>query len=339
MNNPKVTFGFVNCNRLYYLRSCIESLLLSTEDFESKELIIIDNASVEEGTEDYLASLENRGFTVVRREARDPANEFAQGLNTICELARGEFVVPLQGDMQFVLTHGWLHEYVKYAEEHADLVGCITLDAQRAVTNSSHKFAMDTSYESNYQFVVNFDRDPIAGAADVFYPKAVLDVIFPWHVQNEKHEGGNDSETAMLQKVRELIKTGELQWHSIMPIIPPAIAINTDPRGTNARVRGNCRYGQYWPPKEDNYRYYEFVDFDHATETVAGRQFPVSIEEIVEPVGFHKFVDEHGHWLKNPIRPEEAHPGEYEELSSALRTLSPEIVISEDTELVEWLNS
>jgi len=339
VSNPKVTFGFVNCNRLHYLKSCIESLLLSTADFESKELIIVDNASVEPGTEEYLSSLEDRGFIVVRRESRDPANEFAQGLNTVCEMAQGEFVVPLQGDMQFVLSSQWLHEYVRYAEAHPELVGCITLDAQRTVTNSSHKYAMDESYDADYQFVVDLDRDPVAGAADVFYPRAVLDAVYPWRVQNEKHEGGNDSETAMLQKVRELLKSGELQWRSIMPIVPPAIAINTDPRGTNARIRGNRRYGQYWPPKEDNYRYYEVIDFEYAVKTVEGRQHPVGIEEIVEPVGFPKFVDENGHWLKNPIRPDAALPGEYEELEPTLLSPLPEIVIAEGAELDEWLNS
>lgn len=332
----KVTFGFVNCNRLYYLRSCIESLLISTVDFSDKEIIVIDNASVEEGTEEYLASLEERGFTVIRREERDPANEFAKGLNTICELAKGDFVVPLQGDMQFVLTGGWLQEYVQYAEAHPEMVGCITLDAQRTVTNGGHQFAMDEEYESDYQFVVDLSRDPVAGAADVFYPKAVLDAIYPWHIRNLKHEGGDDSETAMLKKVKGLIEKRNLPWRCISPVIPVAVAIYTDSRGTNARVRNNRRYGDYWAPKEDLYRYYEMIDFQHAITQCVDRKFPVGIEEMVSPVGFPKPVDEKGHWLKNPIRPETAQSSDYVDLIPDETALAS---AEEDEKLLEWLNS
>ncbi len=338
MSSPKVTFGFVNCNRLFYLRSCIESLLISTEDFPDKELIVIDNASVEEGTEDYLATLESRGFTVIRRPARDPSNEFAMGLNTICELAKGDFVVPLQGDMQFVLKTGWLAEYVKYAEAHENLVGCILLDAQRTVTNSGNQFAMNEEYETDYQFVVDVSRDPVAGAADVFYPRAVIDAIYPWHIKNLSHEGGDDSETAMLKKVQALAKSGELPWRCVTPIIPPAIAIYTDARGTNARVRQNRRYGDYWAPKEDDYRYYEMIEFSHATQQCAGRKYPVGIEEMVQPVGFPKYIDDNGHWLKNPIRPETAQASDYVTLGKTLSPI-PDIKIPDDPELLEWMNS
>ena len=82
MTDPKVTFGFINCNRLFYLKACIESLLLCTQDYKNKELIIIDNASIEAGTEQYLDDLSARGFTVIRNKVRDPNNEFARGLSS-----------------------------------------------------------------------------------------------------------------------------------------------------------------------------------------------------------------------------------------------------------------
>ena len=85
MSEPKVTFGFVNCNRLHYLRSCVESLLICTEDYSNKEIIIVDNASKEEGTEEYLNDLRDRGFKVFVQEERDPSNEYAKALNIIAE--------------------------------------------------------------------------------------------------------------------------------------------------------------------------------------------------------------------------------------------------------------
>ena len=34
---PKVSFGLVNCNRLFYLKSCLESLIYCTEDYANKD--------------------------------------------------------------------------------------------------------------------------------------------------------------------------------------------------------------------------------------------------------------------------------------------------------------
>ena len=87
MEQPLVTFGFVNCNRLHYLRSCVESLLICTESYKNKELIIVDNASIEAGTDVYLAELKERGYHVEKTETRDPENEFAKALNYINENA------------------------------------------------------------------------------------------------------------------------------------------------------------------------------------------------------------------------------------------------------------
>ena len=54
---PKVSFGLVNCNRLFYLRSCLESLIHCTQDYPNKEIIVVDNASVESGTDEYLKQI------------------------------------------------------------------------------------------------------------------------------------------------------------------------------------------------------------------------------------------------------------------------------------------
>ena len=58
-NYPKVTFGMVNCNRLFYLKSCLQSLIECTQDYPNKEIIVIDNASQESGTKEYLNSIES----------------------------------------------------------------------------------------------------------------------------------------------------------------------------------------------------------------------------------------------------------------------------------------
>lgn len=315
MSNPLVTFGIINCNRLFYLKSCFQSILDTTQEYPEKEIIVIDNASTEPGTSEFLDQIEKSGVTVIRQEIRDPANEFAKGLNTVCSLAKGEYIVPLQGDMQFVLD-GWLTEFVNFYQQSLPNVGCITLDAQRRVTHNSHFASLSQPVgNGKIKFCADLERPPFSGAGDCMYSRRVIEAFYPWSENNKNHEGTLDSETDMLQKVSR-IRGGPFsvfnELYCIVPLIPASIAIYTDSRGTNARVRGNKRYGDYWPAKNDRSRYYEIMSIETALNKFD--KFPVSIEDISIPIGWNSPVDENGNWKKNPIRPESANPSDFEEI-------------------------
>jgi hypothetical protein len=333
-NTPLVTFGIVNCNRLFYLKSCFETLYEATNDYPNREFIVVDNASVEEGTEEYLNSLESRGVNVIRQPERDPSNEFAKGVNLICRLAKGKYICPLQGDMQFTANHQWLQAYVDFYEENYDNVGCIIFDAQRSITNFSHKEAFSTQLgTSDFKFVFNSARSPISGAGDVMYSRKVIELIYPWNESNLSHEGGQDSETAMLQKVQSIMT--QLNWRPISaaPMIPVSAAIYTDARGTNARIRGNRRYGDYWAPKDGIHYYLPFE-----TEVLLNKlpcaafSFPHGIEAIAHPNGWEAPIDDRGSWLKNPIRPETALKSDYVDLIETTEVLS-----EEENYISDWL--
>lgn len=312
MNNtlPKVTFGFVNSNRLHYLKSCVESAVLCTSDYPNREFIIIDNASVEEGTKEYLDEKENQHFKVIRQLKRDPSNEFAKGLNLICQSSSGEFVVPLQGDMQFILKGGWLKEYVGFYKQNMNNIGCITLDAQRRVTIASHTYSKPIG--DNFRFFLDQNRNPIAGAGDVMYSREIVELICPWSEQNEKHEGGGDSETKMLQYVDSIMEEMNLNLFCAVPMMPVSCAIYNE-QGTNARVRGNRRYGSYSAPTE-GFRYYEIMDISDAKNKFAHMSRPYGIEDIAQPIGWNKPLDFLGNWNKSPINPDTATEKDYVEL-------------------------
>lgn len=301
--HPLVTVGFVNCNRLHYLQSCLESLVHCTADYPEKELIVVDNASVEPGTTEYLDHLTGRGVRVFRTQSRDPNNEFAKGLNTIVRESRGEYVMLLQSDMQFVVRGKWMERYINFLSRYVPFIGCIALDAQRKVTVESHSYAPT----SDPLFLIDRNRPSFAGAGDAVFSREILSQVGPWSEKNLEHEGTHDSETDILHRVKML----HPDLVSIVPTVPPSVMIYTDPRGTNARVRGNRRYGQYWPPKQE-WKYYGVWDFDRLAEPPPSR--PLSIEVMADPIGWRAPVDVQGNWLKNPIRPETAKPGEYVEL-------------------------
>tara|TARA_E500000305_G_scaffold81903_1_gene67757 strand:- start:1890 stop:2720 length:831 start_codon:yes stop_codon:yes gene_type:complete len=272
--------------------------------------MIIDNASVESGTEEYLLEKERQGIRVFRQKERDPANEFAIALNLICREARGDFICPIQGDKQFTLRGGWLKEYVKFYSENMQNIGCMSFDAQRTVTNERTTFS-EVYGNGDFKFTFDLRRYPISGAGDVMFSRRIINMIYPWEEKNDAFEGGPDSETKMLKKTFNLIKEGNLNVGCAMPILPVSIAIYTDPRGTNARIRGNKRYGKYWESKDD-FRYYQISDYRDMISKVEGRQAPLGIEDVVAAAGEWSLpIDEFGKWKKNPIRPETAKPGDY----------------------------
>jgi len=176
---PLVTFGFVNCNRLYYLKSCLESFLKCTQDYPNKEIIVVDNASIEKGTDEYLNDLKKRNIKVYKQENRDTRNEYAKALNIIVENSKGEFIAPLAADMQFTLSSGWLTEYVKFFNKYKEIIGCISFDAQRRIRLDGHKISSPQG--DHFKFVALADKNPIMGAANSMYSREIIEVMYPWH--------------------------------------------------------------------------------------------------------------------------------------------------------------
>ena len=336
MSLPKVTFGIVNCNRLFYLKSCVESLLYCTSDYENKEVIIVDNASVEDGTEEYLSEKEDQGLTIIRMTDRDPSNEFARGLNTILKKSTGSIIIPLQGDMQFILKGGWLNHYVSLLDRHEGSIGCILLDAQRNIRNKSATFSQLLG-DPEYPFIIDVNRFPFSGAADSAYNRKVVDFFGAWNEDNLNHEGGSDSETDMRNRVTSFMEQNkDVKLFAVQPIFSPAAAIFTDSRGTNARVRGNRLYGDYWEAKED-FKYYKIHEFDDALKMCKDKRIPIGIEDIAHPIGWDAPINELGNWKKQPIDPKRATKSDYIELKYS-NLVKDEDIVSDPTYMTDWLD-
>ena len=308
----RVTFGIVNCNRLHYLRACLESLEISTMSYSDKEIIVIDNASIEPGTDEYLKSLEKRGILVVRNKERDPSNEFAKGLNTIVKMSTGEVICPLSGDLQFAIKDGWLSEFVEVFKRRND-VGSIMLDIQRNKTNKS-QMRTDLLNTKVGFFYKNLSRPPIATSGNSLFLKTTLVTLGPWSEDNKNHEGTDDSETKMLKNVQAYCKNTGTSWYQYQPVISPAIMITNDPRGTNARIRGEKRYGKYIPGVGSPPLYYEMYSLDEINKKHNGlkRTIPIGFEDLAVGIGWSLYLDEKGDLKKNPIRVEECTDEDWE---------------------------
>jgi len=298
----KVSFGIVNCNRLHYLKSCVESLLICTDDYPNKEVIIIDNASIEPGTTEYLENLEKRGIIVHRTPKRDPTNEYARALNKIVKISTGEIICPLSGDLQFIVKEGWVQNYVDLMTLKKD-IGSIMLDSQRRQTIDS-EIRTDCTEIGVLKFWKNLSRPPIATSGNSFYRKSVLLELGPWSENNKNHEGTEDSETKMLRRVMNVVEKQTDKWCQYQPSVPMTVMIYTDPRGTNARVRGEKIYGKYHPANGNPPLYYNLKTLDNIDSefNLKNRQTPIPIEKMAVGNGWDIFLDEEGNWKKNPVR-------------------------------------
>ena len=292
----RVTFGIVNYNRLFYLKSCAETLMESVSDYEDVEFICVDDNSKESGTKEYLKTLEDRGWVVINQEDYrtkekskvDFYNDtvhmsaFSEALNIMLEVSTGEYFVPLQGDIQFVKKN-WLESFVELFEEKDD-VGCVCLDAQRKVRLQGSYFTNHIEVENNI-FAIDRSRN-IGGAGDAFYKTSIVKELGGW----TKGPAGTP-ETYFVEK---MIKKYNGAKKAYVPWNPPAALIITDV-GTNARIRGGKRYGKYWEAQSNNL-YYNWAPELELTEE---RRRPQSIEELLVTNGGWKLpLDENGNMIK-----------------------------------------
>ena len=309
----KISFGIINYNRLFYLKSCAESLMESVEDYDGElEFICIDDNSKEPGTQEYLQTLKDRGWTVINQEEHRQAekqsigevkhviDEFSAALNLFHQTATGEYIVPLQGDTQFV-RKGWLDEYVDFLSTRNDVIA-VMLDAQRKVRLEGGQYEKHTT--DNATFAIQRGKI-IPGAGDCFYNKECLDTMGGWKV------GENNNAEDIFTTMGDAYFSGRKKV--FVPWCPVSVAIFTDPRGTQGRVRGNVRYGLYWEALNNN-MYYQWVDKENLPEH---KHRPVSIEEIAVANGDWTLpIDDNGAWKKNPINwPTETENVPYELIS------------------------
>jgi len=312
-------------------------LIACTEDYLDKEIIVIDNASIEPGTDDYLEDVKKRGIKVFKTQVRDPTNEYARALNKIVELSTGDIICPLSGDLQFVIKRGWVQKYVDLMKLCPD-IGSIMLDSQRKVT-IENELRTDCIDLEELKFWKNLSRPPIATSGNSFYRKEVLLKLGQWSEDNKNHEGSDDSETKMLKRVTEVVKNQDVKWCQYQPSVPMTVMIYTDPRGTNARVRGDKIYGKYTaasgsPPLYYKIRTFEELDSEFSIKNI---QIPLEIEKIAIGNGWDIYLDDSGSWKKNPIRVDQCSEDEWSYIDPN-RESKREKNTTEKSYLDEWLN-
>ena len=309
MTPPLVTVGVVSYNRLHYLRALIASAG-ECLDYPALQWVVVDGDSVEAGLREYVESLEFVDEKVFRRCTH------AEAMNEIVERARGEFLLMLPEDVQFVRRGPWLADMVEISSRPE--VGHVQFDAQRRKTLRRHFLERplrvggrrvpglrarprQLQASSGAEFLGYGDaRDPVGAAGIVTFVRTeIRRTLGPWRtsaVHATMQDSGLGAEADMIERARR----AGLGLEAFLMRIPAAADIVTDPRGTKARIRfGNRRYGRYAPPPEPPF-YYRIWD-EAEVERFASYEPAPAFEEFVRPRGFSLPLDDAGDMLKTNV--------------------------------------
>jgi len=311
-STPLVTLGVVSYNRLHYLRALIASARECIR-YPRLEWIVVDGASVEPGLRDYLDSLDFLDRLVV-----EPCTH-AQAMNMIVELARGEFLMLVPEDIQFIARGNWLADMVEVAARPR--VGHVTFDAQRRMTirrrftdrriairrrelpfralGHGHRL-LESSSGARFLGHGHTLSGVIASGIMSFGRTEIWRTLGPWR-ENRGLETADDSSLGAESDMELRFLSSGLRLEGFMMQIPAAADVVTDPRGTKARIRkGNRRYGRYAPPPEPPL-YYEVSDLDELRERFGHIEPAPGFEDVVAPRGFELPLDDEGNLLKTSV--------------------------------------
>jgi len=118
----KVDIILINWNNLKFTRPCVQTLYRNTK--YPFNLIFYDNASTEEGTEQFIKELTSRYKNVIVHRNKMPDSGFTEGVNTALEYCKEDYVCLLNNDI-IVPKIRWLTKLVRVLERDskAALVG------------------------------------------------------------------------------------------------------------------------------------------------------------------------------------------------------------------------
>lgn len=310
-----MTIGVVSFNRLHYLRALMESARICVE-YPSVQWIVVDGNSVEPGLREYVESLDFVGEKVFADYSH------AEAMNEIVRRARGDYLMILPEDVQFIVRGRWLADLVEVARENPG-VGQVTYDVQRRVTverRFGRALLRVRGREATLPFARRIRRYRTSSGAEFLgYGRALLRAgdaingagimsfcrteiwrtLGPWRTRAD-HDRLEDSSLGAEEDMLRRYSASELHLERVLMRVPVAADIVTDPRGTKARVRhGTRRYGRYVPPRDGDL-YYRVWDADEVARFVQ-LEPAAYFEAMVEPLGFDLPLDEHGDLRKTSV--------------------------------------
>ncbi len=273
----RLTIGITSCNRMFYVKALLKSLLSIKHSDIQTQIIVVDNGSTEVGLQSYLKSLKDvliDDLALRYSSNRDWINDEYIAKNIIIEKSKYENILFLQDDCQFIGTSNLL---TKYVEDFKKLdVPCLDIfGIRQSILNQR----IDSSFKQ-FEKIKYWNLKDNHFMTTGIFSKSIFDengyYITDW--ETNKNNWGN-SENEYDNRLKKRIKK-DLTVKSHIPLF---ISIWNDPRGGYAFIRGNKRFGNYIQAKNDLY-------YDNLTESecenLLKNNSPVSFDDVAKPLGW-----------------------------------------------------
>lgn len=266
------TFAVIHCNRLHYLKNCVNSII-EFVGLNDINLLVIDNNSSESGVHEYLSSLPSE-VDIKQFNKRSP-HELHKAMNFAIKYSReknNQYVNFIQEDYQYLYSHPkmlqWIHDAF---EAQPKVVQLQTNMGWRRKIRKLGKPAFVDVYGIKWQL---FRRKPpcdngftrIALYDKIgFYPKKVS-----IHGREKGFTAGESWIKSKCNKFRRMM-LAESNMGMLMDC---------------AFVRKGHRIGKYFPPPNRYYLKPFDKDKQQQVKEIAQKGEVCFIEDLIEPDGW-----------------------------------------------------
>ena len=273
----KLTIGVTSCNRSYYTKSILTSLK-DVVACDNIQLIVVDNASSENGLCDYLVSCDFIDSLILRKD-RNWINDEYIAKNIIIEQAKHDIILFLQDDAQFVGNKAMLINYVNDFA-HITNAKCMSMIGVRKVSISEKfDFSRGISSANGSKYWCRLDNHFTTTG---LFKKELFEKLGHYPVswkENDSYWGKSEDyyHKLTLQKCPD--------QYALEAHVPLFAGIWNDPRGYYSIIRRNRRYGHYIPPQHESGLYYSMLTQDRIN-TLMKNDIPASFTDITIPLNW-----------------------------------------------------
>lgn len=288
----QLSICITSCNRLKYTKALLDSLSEFYED-DRVEILVCDMWSTEPGIAEYFNTMASEGkISVVGMSedlVRNWINDEYIGRNTLIRHAKGEYLMFLQDDGQFIANPDVLWTMIDDFSKMSDAY-CLEIYGVRKQTMRSTVDVKPVLINERKYWKRRDRHFPTTG----IYKKRVYEKLGQYPVDwPTKKEYWGRSETWYAEKFKTEIPDG----HVYRVHTPIMLSIWNDPRGGYAFIRENKRFGHYLDPVGPLY-YEKNLDKELMNQLNKTSLGPVAVMEIASPIEWEMAVTAEGEQLK-----------------------------------------
>ncbi len=247
-------FAVMTCNRMYYAKNCIDSILKFI-DMDRIRLLICDNCTIEKGFDEYLNTISNQHKSVVVKKFKDRTrNELYRAMNyaiKFCKKENDPIVNFIQDDYQYLFrSDKQLDDTLEIFKQYPKIVQVNHTFAWARKKNKEGKKRKFNINGTNYLHLIN-KRTCDSGLTRVaaydkigLYPSTTIswEGGNMWNLKKNRYKGKVNGEQWFGRQCRKR------KWTRCSSCFPCQTMLFDC-----AYIRGNKRYGRYFAPPNGFY--------------------------------------------------------------------------------------